>query len=157
MALSDLAFRKRYRSSYKTPSPSPSLTLLARKRYRVTSELIEDTKGESSDPDSKRGRDQRMRVLIQRRKKRRLYLRSTEEITPSMYEVGQSSRLVPDQQVVDETPRIPERTTWIDHEDSTAYLDIEINPRSYAPFQTPASPEWSFGSLLDSQSSLVVS
>ncbi|GJR07597.1 hypothetical protein Tco_0790249 [Tanacetum coccineum] len=127
MALSDLAFRKRYRSSYKTPSPSPSSTLLARKRYRVTSELIEDTRGESSDPDSMRGRDQRMRVLIQKRKRRRLYLRSTEEITPSIYEVGQSSRLVPDQQVADETPRIPERTTWIDHEDTSPAATISVD------------------------------
>ncbi|GJY51545.1 hypothetical protein Tco_0442392, partial [Tanacetum coccineum] len=57
MALSDLAFRKRYRSSYKTPSPSPSPTLRARKRYQGTSELIKDTKGESLELDSKRGRD----------------------------------------------------------------------------------------------------
>nr|GEX28507.1 hypothetical protein [Tanacetum cinerariifolium] len=47
---------KWYRSSYKTPSLSPSLTLSARKRYRGKSELIEDTKGESSEPDSKRER-----------------------------------------------------------------------------------------------------
>ncbi|GJY51546.1 hypothetical protein Tco_0442393 [Tanacetum coccineum] len=61
-------------------------------------------------------------------------LKSTKEISPSMYEVGQSCRSVPDQQVADEIPRIPERTTWIDHEDSIAYLDIEIDPRSYAPW-----------------------
>ncbi|GJW70588.1 hypothetical protein Tco_0127505 [Tanacetum coccineum] len=43
MAVSDSAFRKRYRSSYETPSPSPSLTLQVRKRYKGTSELILDT------------------------------------------------------------------------------------------------------------------
>nr|GFD21384.1 hypothetical protein [Tanacetum cinerariifolium] len=42
MALSDSAFRKRYRSSYETPSSSSSLTLPVRKRYRGTSELILD-------------------------------------------------------------------------------------------------------------------
>nr|GEW75100.1 hypothetical protein [Tanacetum cinerariifolium] len=68
MILSDLAFRKRYRSSYETPSPS--LTLLVRKRIRSTSELILDTKSkgnklrekdtyedESLDVDDKRERE----------------------------------------------------------------------------------------------------
>ncbi|GKD93533.1 hypothetical protein Tco_1373370, partial [Tanacetum coccineum] len=49
MTLSPLSFRKRYRSSYETPSPSSSLTLPIRKRYRGISELVEDTKDESSD------------------------------------------------------------------------------------------------------------
>nr|GFA13344.1 hypothetical protein [Tanacetum cinerariifolium] len=54
VALSTSSFRKRYRSTYETPSPSSSLTLPVRKRYRDTSELIEDTKGESSELDSER-------------------------------------------------------------------------------------------------------
>ncbi|GKE79390.1 hypothetical protein Tco_1545510 [Tanacetum coccineum] len=64
MDLSDSPFRKRYRSSYETPSPSPSLTLLVQKRYRGTSELILDTdsegdelgdeEDESSDADDER-------------------------------------------------------------------------------------------------------
>ncbi|GKG07670.1 hypothetical protein Tco_0330639, partial [Tanacetum coccineum] len=86
---------------------------------------------------------------------RRHALESTEEVAPSTFEVGQSSRLVPDQQVVDETPRIPVRTTWIDLEDGTIYLDIEIDPRC-ALVQTSTSPEWSSGSLPISPSSLVV-
>ncbi|GJX59917.1 hypothetical protein Tco_0291307 [Tanacetum coccineum] len=62
-------------------------------------------------------------------------------------------------QRVEETPapRIPIRTTWVDLEDGIVYLYIEIYPRSYAPVQTPASPEWSSGSLLVSPSSLVAS
>ncbi|GKB00321.1 hypothetical protein Tco_0828314, partial [Tanacetum coccineum] len=47
MTLSPSSFRKRYRSSYKTPSSSSlasSLTLPVRKRYWGTSELVEDTK-----------------------------------------------------------------------------------------------------------------
>ncbi|GKF01161.1 hypothetical protein Tco_0028084, partial [Tanacetum coccineum] len=51
-ALSPSLFRKRYRSSYETPSPSLSLTLPIRKRYQGISELIEDTKDESSDSDT---------------------------------------------------------------------------------------------------------
>ncbi|GKA26261.1 hypothetical protein Tco_0712370 [Tanacetum coccineum] len=44
----------RYRSYYETPSPSSSLTLPVRKRYRGTSELIEETEGESSKLDYER-------------------------------------------------------------------------------------------------------
>ncbi|GJR17865.1 reverse transcriptase domain-containing protein [Tanacetum coccineum] len=42
MALTDLAFHKRYRSSYETPSSSSSPALPVRKRYQGTSELILD-------------------------------------------------------------------------------------------------------------------
>ncbi|GJQ88913.1 hypothetical protein Tco_0000052 [Tanacetum coccineum] len=53
-ALSPSLFRKRYRSSYETPSPSSFPTLPIRKRFRGTSKLVEDTKDESSDLDTKR-------------------------------------------------------------------------------------------------------
>ncbi|GKE07668.1 hypothetical protein Tco_1399686 [Tanacetum coccineum] len=46
MALSDSAFRKRYRSSYETPSSSLSLAFPVWKRYQGTSELILDTDSE---------------------------------------------------------------------------------------------------------------
>ncbi|GJR79014.1 retrovirus-related pol polyprotein from transposon TNT 1-94 [Tanacetum coccineum] len=49
MALSNSAFRKRYRSSYETPSPLSSPTLPVRKRYRGTSELILDTNSEGDE------------------------------------------------------------------------------------------------------------
>ncbi|GJR79677.1 hypothetical protein Tco_0150462 [Tanacetum coccineum] len=69
-----------------------------------------------------------------------------------------SVEVVPDQQVVDETPtpRIPVHTTWIDHEDGTVYLDIEIDPLSRAPVKTPASPKCSSDSLPVSPASLTV-
>ncbi|GKF71445.1 hypothetical protein Tco_0207559 [Tanacetum coccineum] len=40
-------------SSYETPSPSSSLTIPIRKRYRGTSELVEETADESLDSDTK--------------------------------------------------------------------------------------------------------
>ncbi|GKC25815.1 hypothetical protein Tco_1027965 [Tanacetum coccineum] len=55
-ALPPSSFRKRYRSSYETPSPSSSLTLMVRKRYKGTSELILDTNSEEyevGDGDTK--------------------------------------------------------------------------------------------------------
>nr|GEY88224.1 hypothetical protein [Tanacetum cinerariifolium] len=52
--LSPSLFRKRYRSSYETPSPSSSLTLPIRKRYQGTSKHVEDNKDESLDSYTKR-------------------------------------------------------------------------------------------------------
>nr|GEY17356.1 hypothetical protein [Tanacetum cinerariifolium] len=48
-AMSDLVFRKRFRSSYDS---SPSPTLPVRKRYRGTSELILDTDEEEEDEEA---------------------------------------------------------------------------------------------------------
>ncbi|GJS54205.1 hypothetical protein Tco_0627567 [Tanacetum coccineum] len=47
-SMSDVAFHKRFRSSYEG-SPSPSPTLLVRKRYRGTSELILGTDSEGDE------------------------------------------------------------------------------------------------------------
>nr|GEV05954.1 integrase, catalytic region, zinc finger, CCHC-type, peptidase aspartic, catalytic [Tanacetum cinerariifolium] len=53
-----LLFRNKYRSSYETPSPSSSSssssTIPIQKRYRGTSELVEDTEEESSDLNDER-------------------------------------------------------------------------------------------------------
>ncbi|GJU19860.1 hypothetical protein Tco_1153202 [Tanacetum coccineum] len=161
-ALSPSSFCKRYRSSYKKPSPSSSLTLPIRKRYRGTSELIDDTEDDSSDSDAKReGSKDEGHGL----KDEGPGLEEEEEDAPegegsmpSTFEIGQSSRSVLEQQRVGETPapRIPMRTTWIDPQDNTVYLDIEIDPRACAPVQTLASPEWSFDSLSVSPSSPIV-
>nr|GEZ37131.1 hypothetical protein [Tanacetum cinerariifolium] len=129
------------------PSLIPSPTLPIRKRYQGTSELILDTKTEDDESKakgagsgSKESEDEVPDL-------------EGEEAAPE----GQQQS-VPDQHVADKTPtpKIPVRTTRIDHEDGTVYLDIENDPRSCAPVQTPASPEWSFGSLLVSPASLTV-
>ncbi|GJZ30483.1 DNA-directed DNA polymerase [Tanacetum coccineum] len=52
VALSPSSFHKRYRSSYETSSSLPALPIL--KRYRGTSELVEDTEDESSDSGTER-------------------------------------------------------------------------------------------------------
>ncbi|GJV70515.1 hypothetical protein Tco_1490510 [Tanacetum coccineum] len=53
-AMSDSAFRKRFRSSYDS---SPSPTLLVRKRYRGTSELILSTDSEEEDEEVEESSD----------------------------------------------------------------------------------------------------
>ncbi|GJS27614.1 hypothetical protein Tco_0488234 [Tanacetum coccineum] len=206
-ALSPSSFRKRYRSSYKTPSPSSSLTLLVQKRYRGTSELIldtdskgdelgeEDTKeDESSDADDEResqglddegqgledegpsiekeeeaapkGQQQAVSVANTAASEplglgygaaRRRALESTEEIAPSTYEVGQSSRFVPDQEGLKRISafRQPTLVTYVDPKDGRVYTDIPTYVPLAAPVQTPPSPEWSLGSLPVSPSSLL--
>ncbi|GJY48127.1 hypothetical protein Tco_0438083 [Tanacetum coccineum] len=52
-AMSDLAFRKRLRSSYKSSPSSSPLDLPSRKRYRGTFELVEGDKKEEDDKEEK--------------------------------------------------------------------------------------------------------
>ncbi|GKF87839.1 hypothetical protein Tco_0258716, partial [Tanacetum coccineum] len=97
-ALSLSSFRKRYRSSYETSSPSSSLTLPIRKRYHGTSELVEDTE------DGVRIRILRERAVLVvdtvmdkplglgYRALRRHELALGEGSVPSTFEIGQSSR-----------------------------------------------------------------
>ncbi|GKB95205.1 hypothetical protein Tco_0981342, partial [Tanacetum coccineum] len=170
MALSPSSFCKRYRSSYETPSssasPAPSPTLHIWKRYWGTFEPIlgTETKDDESEAEGA-GSGTPVEVITADRPlglgyvaARRRALEIAEKISPSTFEIGQSARSAPDQQVVDETPtpRIPARSTWIDAEDGTICLDIKIDPLSRAPFQTPTSPEWSSGFLPILPASLTV-
>nr|GEV29205.1 hypothetical protein [Tanacetum cinerariifolium] len=181
MALSPPSFRKRYRSSYETPSSSasPTLnpTLPTQKRYRGTSEPILDTETEDDEseaegtgswskefeeegPDSEgwetASEKQQQAVPAEDaiadeplglgyREARRRALELAKEIAPSTFEIGQSSRSVPDQQVADETstPRIPARTTWIDPEDvhipSSSGWSLASSSESLAPTSPVAS------------------
>ncbi|GKE41833.1 hypothetical protein Tco_1469117, partial [Tanacetum coccineum] len=175
MVLSGSTFRKRYRSSYESPSSlsSPALP--------EDESLDADDKGERSD-DEGHGSDDKGRGLgdedhwldnegrglegeglgleeeeaaLEGQQCRAR--ESIEEITPSTYEVGQSSRSMLEHQGAYRVFafRQPTLTTWVDPEDDRFYIDILVYP-PVAPVQTPLSPEWSFGSLPISPSSLVV-
>ncbi|GKB29840.1 hypothetical protein Tco_0869241, partial [Tanacetum coccineum] len=89
---------------------------------------------------------------------RRRALESMEEIAPSTYEVGQSSRSVIEQEGVERISafRQPTLIIWIDSEDGRVYTDIPAYAPPAAPVQTPPSPEWSLGSLPVSPSSSVL-
>ncbi|GJW05013.1 hypothetical protein Tco_1563869 [Tanacetum coccineum] len=190
---SDSAFRKRYRSSYETPSPSPSLTLLVWKMYRGTSKLILDTDSEGDelgDKDTKedKGLDDEDQGLEDEGPSievegaapecqqqavpvvdttaseplglgygvaRHRAIESTEEIAPSKYEVGQSSRSVPEHKGAEKVSafRQPNLVTLVDLEDGRVYIDILTYAPPVAPVQTPPSLEWSSGSLPVSPSS----
>ncbi|GJV15447.1 hypothetical protein Tco_1360770 [Tanacetum coccineum] len=169
MALSPSSFRKRYRSSYETPFHHLHQHHLRSFLYGRGSEESEDegpdSEGEEAAPERQQQRAAPVEVTTADRPlglgygaARRRALKIAEEIAPSTFEIGQNSRSAPDQQVAYETPtpRIPAHTIWIDLKDGTVYLDIKIDPLTCAPVQTPASPEWSSGSLPVSPASLTV-
>ncbi|GKC88861.1 hypothetical protein Tco_1149510 [Tanacetum coccineum] len=70
---------------------------------------------------------------------RRRTLERSEDTMPSTFEVGQSSRSSPDQQIAGKTPtqthaRMPTRTTWEDPKDGAVYIDIECDiPLVHSP------------------------
>ncbi|GKC84543.1 hypothetical protein Tco_1140260 [Tanacetum coccineum] len=129
-ALSPSSFCKRYRSSYETPSPSLSLILPIRKRYRGTSQLVKDTEDESSDSDTEKEGSEDEGPSSDEEEAAPEVVEEGE--MPSTFEVGQSSRSVPE------------------HEGAERISAFR------QPTLTPPSPEWSFGSLSVSPSSLVV-
>ncbi|GJZ00790.1 hypothetical protein Tco_0518219 [Tanacetum coccineum] len=91
-----------------------SLALPVRKRYRGTEEDEED---KSSDADDER-------ESLGYGAARRRALESTEEIAPSTYEVGQSSRSMPEQEGAERVSafRQPTLVTWVDPEDGRVDL-----------------------------------
>nr|GEZ46220.1 hypothetical protein [Tanacetum cinerariifolium] len=134
-ALSPSSFSKRYRSSYKIPSPSSSLTLPIQKRYRGTLEPVEDTNDESSDSDAERDSSEVVPVLDTAMSEplglgyealRRHELALGEGSVPSTFEILRMEKFTP----------------------------TYVPPATHV--ETPPSPEWSSGSLPVSPSSLVV-
>ncbi|GJX66126.1 hypothetical protein Tco_0300469 [Tanacetum coccineum] len=134
---------------YETPSPSSSSTLLIRKRYRGTSELVEDTEDDSSDLGTKRedseeggpdledeghgSEDEGPGLGYEALRHRELVVGEGE--MPSTFEVGRSSRSVPELEGAERiySFRQPTIVTWVDLEDGRVYTNI----LTYVP---PAAP-----------------
>ncbi|GKD78456.1 hypothetical protein Tco_1341077, partial [Tanacetum coccineum] len=118
-----------------------------RKRYRGTSELILDTNseedkiGDEDNEDEGHGLDDEGHSI----KSDRLGLEGEEEVVPK----GQGSGSVPEIKRPERVSalRQPTLTTWIDPEDSSAYIDVLAYPPPVLPIQTSPSLEWSSGSL----------
>ncbi|GKC01312.1 hypothetical protein Tco_0987448 [Tanacetum coccineum] len=173
-ALSLSSFYKRYRSSYETSSSS--LTLLGRKRYRGTSELIldidskgdelgeEDTEeDESLDADDERERESRglddegyglgdedhgLGNESQGLEGEGLSLEE-EEVAPE----GQQAA---SRRALESIKEIAPSTYEVDPEDDRVYTDVPTYAPPVVPVQTLPSPEWSLGSLPVSTSYPVV-
>ncbi|GKE11195.1 hypothetical protein Tco_1414746 [Tanacetum coccineum] len=144
MTLSPLTFRKRYRSSYEMPSPSSCPTLPIRKRYRGTSELVEDTRDESSYANTEREgsgdespsskdegpglEDEGPGLEEEAAPKGQQQLALEEGSMPSTFNIGQSFRSMSGQQRVEETPtpKPPVHAIWVDLIDGIVYTDILI-------------------------------
>nr|GEY15334.1 hypothetical protein [Tanacetum cinerariifolium] len=73
----------------------------------------------------------------------RRVLKSIDEISPSTYKVGQSSRSVPERAGAERIYafRQPTLVTWLDLEDGRVYTDILTYAPPVIPVQTPLSPE----------------
>nr|GEX86331.1 hypothetical protein [Tanacetum cinerariifolium] len=165
-ALSPSSFRKRYISSYETPS---SLTLPVPKRYRGTSELIEDTEGEILEPDSKRkeSEDESLDSNDER---------ESHDLDDESYGLDYKSHGLDDegQGLGDESHGLDDEGQGLDYEgqgledgglgmeeeeevapegqqavpifdpeDGRVYTDISTYAPPAAPVQTPPSPKWS--------------
>ncbi|GJY47343.1 hypothetical protein Tco_0436406 [Tanacetum coccineum] len=81
---------------------------------------------------------------------RRQELTVEEDQVYITFEIGQGSGSIPEPERPERVSalRHPTLTTWIDLEDSIAYIDILAYPPPAPPAQTSPSPEWSSGSLL---------
>ncbi|GJS13706.1 hypothetical protein Tco_0408178 [Tanacetum coccineum] len=166
MALTDLAFHKRYRSSYETPSSSSSPALPVRKRYQGTSELILDNDSdgdklgdEDTDEDGEdegfgceeeeyshpKGQPQAALVVEKVASEplvlgygtlRRQELAVEEDQVHSTFEVGQGYGSVPE-------PKRQERVSTLRQPTLTKWIDPEdgiayIDVPAYPPLAPPA-------------------
>ncbi|GKD88807.1 hypothetical protein Tco_1364314, partial [Tanacetum coccineum] len=142
MTLSPSSFRKRYMSSYETPSPSPTLaspqTLPLWKRTRVPAhrEREETAPGDQQQPAPVEDTVMDEPLGLGFGAARRRTLELAEDATPSTFEIG----------------------------DSIVYTDIECGiPLVHSPVQSlfspvyiPSSPGWSLTPSLESPASLTV-
>ncbi|GJX50123.1 hypothetical protein Tco_0276968 [Tanacetum coccineum] len=166
--------RTSFRSSYETPSPSPSSTLPVRKRYRGTSELIldtdsegdelgdedteEDGENESLDTDDEREGSEDEGPGLEGRKEEAVPegqqqgVPAADTIMGEPLGLGYGALRRCELAVGEDQPTL---TTWVDPTDGTDYIDIPVYVPPVAPVQTLPSFKWSFGSLPVSPSSLV--
>nr|GEU69099.1 hypothetical protein [Tanacetum cinerariifolium] len=149
-ALSPFLFHKRYRSFYETPSPSLSPTLPIRKRYRGTSELIEDTEDESLDSDTDRegsedeGPGLEEEEAASEGQQQAVPVEDTvvDEPLGLGYEALRRHELVVGEGEMPSTFE-PTLVTWVDPGDGRVYTDILTYVPPVAPVRTPPSSEWS--------------
>ncbi|GKD12164.1 hypothetical protein Tco_1196571, partial [Tanacetum coccineum] len=145
--------------------------LPSRKRYRGTSELVEDDEDEE-DEDDKEDEEEIEESLdfdneSEDAEDEGPIAEAVEDEDPAAGDEGLAARdKGPGMRVeslslggdtaVPEDPERPERvsalrqptlTTWIDPEDDRVYIDVPTYPPPAPLVQTPPSPKWSSGSL----------
>ncbi|GJZ72629.1 hypothetical protein Tco_0636775 [Tanacetum coccineum] len=164
-AMSDLAFRKRFKSSYESSPSSLPPDLSLRKHYRGKSELVEDKEEEEEDDEEEDEDEEDEEVEESFDSDSESEDPEEEDPTkededPAAGNEGLAAR--------DEGPSMrveslglggnaaipkgqqqaaPVMETSVDLEDGIAYIDVPAYPPPAPPVQTPPSPEWSSGSL----------
>ncbi|GJY87339.1 hypothetical protein Tco_0501967 [Tanacetum coccineum] len=149
-SLSPSSFRKRYRSSYETPSPSLSPTLLIRKRYREDEGHGSEDEGPGLE-DEGPGSEKEEEVAPEGQQQ----AVSAEDTTVDK-PLGLGYGALRHHELVVREGEMPS-TFEVDPKDGRVYTDILTYVPPVAPIQTPPSPEWSSGSLPVSSSSPAVS
>ncbi|GKD81114.1 hypothetical protein Tco_1347953 [Tanacetum coccineum] len=142
-SLSLSSFCKRYRSSYETPSSSPSLasstTLPIRKRYRGTFEPIFGTKTEDGELEVEG-----------------TSLRSEESKDEGPGSEGEEAAPEQQQQAVLVEDTIADEPLGLGYQAAKRRALELVEDPAPSTFETPASPEWSSDSLLVSLASLTI-
>ncbi|GJR65060.1 hypothetical protein Tco_0011125 [Tanacetum coccineum] len=161
-ALSPSSFRKRYRSSYETPSSSP--TVLVWKIYKGTPELILDIDSEGDELEEEDTKEDE-----EDEKDEGLGMEEEDEVAPKgqqqvvlVVDTALSEPLglgyeATKHHALESTEEIAPSTYEVDPKDGRVYTNILTYVPVAAPIKTPSSLEWSLGSLLVSPSSPVVS
>ncbi|GJY49161.1 hypothetical protein Tco_0439117 [Tanacetum coccineum] len=134
MALSDSTFHKRFRSSYETPLPYPTLPM--RKRYR-----------EDEGP----GIEGMEKEVVPEGQQQAVV--ATDTTIGELLGLGHRALRRHELAVEEDQPTL---ITLVDPKDGRVYTDIPAYVPLVAHVRTPPSPEWPSGSLLVLPSSLVV-
>ncbi|GKC90667.1 hypothetical protein Tco_1151316 [Tanacetum coccineum] len=169
-AMSESAFRKRFRSSCESSLSVSPPDLPSRKSYCGTSELVEDNEEDDDEEDEEiKEKDENPATEDEGLTARVEDPGMDDEdyglddeicgIDDEGYSVEsdglgleeEEEEAVPGGQQqatpVVRTTVLPTLTTWTDPEDGMIYIDIPDYPPPTPPVQTPPSPEWTSGSL----------
>ncbi|GJZ25057.1 hypothetical protein Tco_0562516 [Tanacetum coccineum] len=172
-AMFESTFRKRFRSSYKSSPSTSSPDLPSRKRYRGTSELVEDSEedddeeidesldfdsvSEETEDEGPTAKDEDPTVgdeslaedeAVPEGQQWAAPVVETAVCEPLGLDMGiETSRIALGEGRYPVYLRQPTLTTWIDLEDSIAYIDVLAYPLPTPLALTLPSPKWSSGSL----------
>ncbi|GKB71109.1 hypothetical protein Tco_0932521 [Tanacetum coccineum] len=168
-AMSDSVFRKRFRFFYESSLSSSPPDLPLRKRYRGTSELVEDDNEEGDDEqeDEEMKESSDSNSVSEDAEDESLSLGGDEAVP-----VGQQRAAPVAETAMGEPLGLGYRAlrhreiAWgegwmpsvfeVDLEDGIVYIDVPAYPPPAPPAQTPPSPEWSSGSLPISRAPFII-
>nr|GEW17055.1 hypothetical protein [Tanacetum cinerariifolium] len=157
-AMSDSAFRKRFRSSYDRSHRQP---FQSRRGIEIWESrvVVLDDEGHSVESDGF-GLGQEEEAVPEGQQREVSVVREvvSEPLGLGTFEVGQGSKSAPEPERSKSVSASwqPTLTTWKDREGGMVYIDVHAYPPPAPPVQTPPSPEWSSGSFLISPAPYIV-